>query len=162
MPELTEFKYVNNSLTTIPQSRVLQKIASHFHIPLADVRESLNKDKLANGILSFSDPVPMKEELYVASFALKIDSLITGSKIEQSRFYSEYSILNSQPAYRGVMFMAYPSMMILTSLSALVTNSSGGKGGIYMCYPKLGLHNEILLFFSEYLRLIHPPPPPLN
>ena len=44
MNELTEFKYVNDNLTTIPQARLISKIASHFKIPQKVMREAIDLD----------------------------------------------------------------------------------------------------------------------
>jgi hypothetical protein len=157
MSELVEFKYVNNSLTTIPQSRLISKLATYFRIPAKQLREVLDKELIKEGVVAFNLPDnPINEDFYVASFRLNLNHILKPKKFADSEFFAQYTIM-SAGKNKGSRFVVFSgsSLYILANLKDL--DSSKGGGGIYIHYPP-DLEDMVLLPIDTYLIATYPSP----
>src|SRR5579859_8111465 len=103
MSDPIEFKFINDSLTTIPQARLVSKLASYFKIPQKHMREALDKDRLKyNSIVSFVGnfeqyECSFDEEFYVSASRININDFIDPKRFHKSKLVNDYNLIMSNP-----------------------------------------------------------------
>jgi hypothetical protein len=156
MSDPVEFKYINNSLTTTAQSKVVNKLASHFKIPVKNLREALDKEQLQNGVISVDETVCYVEsDFYVASFDLNVVDLIHPTKFENSKLYYNYTIMKSRASYTPHQLLTIvddTDIFILVDIDRL--REFVGVGGLYWNYSNC--RNALLVPFKTFLDTEYP------
>lgn len=158
MTDPIKFEYVNNSLTTMAQSRLISKLASYIKVPVKKMRECLDEDMLKNtGIISFPGLYSSFNSFYLADIPININTFLTEKAITKSRFLEEYIIFKSKLGSKGVLFVANtaPDFMVFDDY---FPPAMEGVGAIYVHYPSLEIEDKLLLPIDTYLKLTYPSP----
>lgn len=154
--EKFEFKYVNNSVTTQAQHRLISKLAKYFRVPVKTMRTGLDVEYLKDtGLIRFSfENNPSLADFYVASFPVSTSDLIDPQRLADSKFLSEYALMISTEASQNALFVVCDrELFVLCKINDL--NFDKAWGGIVLA-DGTGMKKQILLPLDTYLKLKHP------
>jgi hypothetical protein len=160
MNDLVDFKYINNSLTTLVQHRFISKLSRYFGLSTKLMRAHLDEESIKErGVISFHFPeaIDIREEFYIASFKLNVHELINPDKFDNSRLNREYiTMVTGQYRQDATMVVYDRDFFVLFDMDFIDFGSEGG-GGIYVnYYPEF--RHKILLPLAAFLKLRYPLP----
>ena len=161
MSEPIQFEYVNDSLTTMVQSRLISKLACYLKIPVKKMRECLDKEVLKDtGVITFPSLEFDFPSFYAADIPVNVNAFLSEKSFEKSKFLEEYIIFTSKPNTSNVAFVCNcPDFMVMDDYEELDGNDDMGRGGIYFNYRKLDIRDKILYPITTYLNIHYPLPP---
>ena len=164
MIKTIEFKYINDSLTTALQNRFIGKVASYFDISKKLLRSTLDEEMIKkHSLIHFSNPletfgVMLRDNFYISSFKLSVHDLITPSKFINSRFYSEYTIMISDPERGGnTVFVVDSEGQLFCLIGFDKLPKDVDVGGVYMSYNST-FKSKILLPIETFFSARYPSP----
>ena len=152
MSDPIEFKYVNDSLTTMAQSRLINKLASYIKVPVKTMRSCLDLDKLkSEAVLDFNGLDVSLPSFYLSECRVNINDFLSEKALSKSKFLAEYAIFISKATKTSTLFVSNsPDFMVLDDMAYK------GVGGIFIDYPTLNIDNQLLVTIDLWLAINYP------